>query len=406
MAARINEALPEDIFSVIFEEHAKLEWYAPLFDGRVCHQWRQAILRSPRAWAHLEIGNGLISTPSQLQRWLDRSGSVPLHILVADWTRGVEKVLYQHCNRIQSISLDFYSPAFLEDRSFPILQSLTINNRKLATPVIFWMALGAMPELHSFQAKKISMWARPSDIFPPLRVLVLTMANNCDCIIRNSSYSLTSLMLGRISLQYASESLEFPSLRFLSLYIVKNIKHRMNAPALTTYHESDEMEGESFPVSLPSLIEYGIYRLNDKSPFNVTKLHQFYPNISQLSARARPSSVKQFLHSLNGQPTALPMLRILAVDIVYVHGAHNSMELSKKDKESMMKGVSLRTMASGVKMELCFDGRVRFPLYFGTVRVYITNFPSKLTSILRTQILAIEDLLFILGLWLTCRFQR
>ena len=241
------------------------------------------------------------------------------------------------------------------------------------------------------------MGALPSNIFPPLRVLALSTVDDCDSIIRNSYHSLTSLMLGRISLQDTSQPLEFPSLRFLSLYRVKNLKHRMNSPALNTYHESDSMEGESFSGSLPSLIEYGVYQLNDKSLFNVTKMHQCYPSISRLSLRAHPPNAKLFLHSLSGQPTALPMLRTIAVDTVY-----NSMEYSKEDRGSMMKDVSVRNMASSVKMELYFDGRVRLPLYFGAVRVYINKGQSKLTLTLRTRIFPIEDLSFLLGLWLPC----
>ena len=326
------------------------------------------ILCSPRAWVHLRIGYSFALDALRLHQWLDRSGSAPLHIHTFICTRGVEEVLKQHCKRIQSISIYDHFLGFLENRSFPILQSLTIYRFNISTPMIRWSDRGAMPTLRSFRASYMSMGALPSNVFPPLRVLALSTVDDCDSIIRNSCHSLTSLMLGHISLQDTSQSLEFPSLRFLSLYRAKNIKHRMNVPALTTYHESDSMEGESFPVSLPSLIEYGIYQLHDKSPFDVTKLHQCYPNISRLSVCAHPSNVKLFLHSLSGQPTALPMLRILAVDIVY-----NSVKYSGEDKGSMMKDVSVRNIASSVKMELYFDGMVRFPLYFGAVRVYINN---------------------------------
>ena len=305
MARCINEALPQEVFGVIFEEHAKLQWKAPLIDGRVCRQWRRTILRSPRAWAYLEIGHKFESAPSKLLQWLDRSGSAPLHIKAINWTWDVEEILNQHCKRIQSISLYDPSFAFLENRSFPILQSLTINRLNISTPVIRWSACGAMSALLSFRASNISMDALPSNIFPPLRVLVLSTVDNCDSIIRNSYHSLTSLMLSWISLSDTSESLEFPSLRFLSLYRVKNIKHRMNVPTLTTYHESYGMEGESFPMSLPSLIEYGIYRVdNNKSPFSVTTLHQCYPNISRFSVRTHPRYLKLFLQSLSRQPTA------------------------------------------------------------------------------------------------------
>ena len=400
VARCIHEVLPEEVFGVIFEEHAKLEWRAPLIDGQVCRQWRQTILRSPRVWAHLHIVQDFTSAPSKLHQWLDRSGSVPLHIQARpfNWNRGVEEVLNQHRKRIQSILL--YSPSitFLENHSLPILQSLTIVGN---TSVIRWSTCGAMPALRSLRARSILMGALPSNIFPPLEILALYRVGDCDSIIRHSYHSLASLMLSSISLPDTSESLEFPSLRFLSLDLVRNLKHRMNVPALTTYHESSEMERESFPMPLPFLIEYGIFRLYDDPPFNVTKLHQCYPNISRLSVRAYASAFKQLLHSLSEQPTALPMLRILAVDDVF-----GSMKYSGEEKDRMMKEVSVRNMASSVKMELCFDGRVRFPLYFvelcfngsvqfplyfGSVRVYTSSGRRKLTSSLRARVFPIED---------------
>ena len=223
-----------------------------------------------------------------------------------------------------------------------------------------------MPALRYLRAHHISMDALPSNIFPRLRNLVLFNAKDCDSIIRNSSHSLTSLMITSISLKYSAESLEFPSLRFLSLFYVQNIKHRMNVPALTTYHESHGMNEESFSMSLPSLIEYGIYGLRNELPLNAMKLHQCYPNVSRISIRAWMSDLKPFFHSLSDQPTALPMLRMLALS--------DSEEYSREDKDSMRNDVFMRNIVSSVKMELCCDGVVRVPLYFATVRVYMTKF--------------------------------
>ena len=366
MAPSINEVLPEEVFGVIFEEHAKLEWRAPLIDGQVCCQWRQTILRSPRVWRHLEIGAKFQSAPSKLRQWLDRSGSVPLHIRVMSLIQGGEEVLDQHCERIESISLSGHCLAFPENRSFPNLQSLTIGGWKINDPGIRWSAWRTMPKLRYLRATYISMDALPSVIFPRLRVLSLYMVDDYDCIIRNSYHSLTSLILRCISLQYTSESLELPSLIFLSLFDVKNIKHRINVPALTTYHEGGRIEEERFSMPLPLLIEYGTYRLRDDPPLDVTRLHQCYPNISRLSIRAHSLDVRLFVHSLSGQPAALPMLRILAVG-----NSSGPKEYSGVDKSYMMNGVFKRNMASSVKMELCFDGMVRLPLYFAIVRVSI-----------------------------------
>ena len=391
----INDALPEELFGVIFEEHAKLEWRAPVIDGQVCRQWRQTILRSPRAWSHLKTVQNFASAPLKLHQWLDRSGSVPLHLQLTEWIQGAEEALDPHCKRMKSITLYGGFLPFLNNQSFPILQSLIIRYRWRT--VFLWSTRCAMTKLRSRRARNISVDTLPSNIFPALRVLTICQVNNCDSIIINSSHSLTSLMLGHISLQYTSESLEFPSLRFLSLLEVKNIKHRMNVPVLTTYHESGNTEQESFFMSLPSLIEYGIRR-HDEGPFlNATKLHRCYPNISRLSIRAPPYTVQPFLHSLRGHPNALPMLRIFAVGEV-----SDLMKYSGEDKESMRKDVFMRNMASSVRMELCFDGKDRVPLYFAHVRVYINEGRSKLTSTLRPRRFPIEDFSLVLGLWLSC----
>ena len=386
----ISEALPEEVFGVIFEEHAKLDWRAPILDGQVCRQWRQTILQSPRAWAYLEICRGCKAASSNLHQWLDRSGSVPLHIQVMEWIRGAEEALDPHCKRIKSIALYAGFLTLLKNRSFPILQSLTIRANYRSPPDIRWSACCTMPELRSLRANNISVDALPSNIFPRLRVLALYRVKYCDSIIRDSCHSLTSLMLGYISFKYTSESLEFPSLRFLSLLDIKNIKHRVNVPILTTYHESGDTEEESFSMSLPSLIEYGIRRLDEEPFLNVTKLHQCYPNISRLSVRAHPSAVTTFLHSLCVQLTALPMLRILAVGEVY-----GLMGYSGEAKYCMRELVFRRNMTRSVKIELCFDGKVRVPLYFAYVKLFIKRDCSKLTSTLRTRISPVEDLSFV-----------
>ena len=345
-----------------------MEWRAPVIDGQVCHQWRQTILRSPRAWAYLEIHRSCKPALLQFRQWLDRSGSVPLHIRFMGWIWGAQKDLDPHCKRIKSITLPGSFNALLNNRSFPILQSLTIMAEYRNSRCIRWSACYAMPELHSLRVSNISMDAPPPNIFPVLRFLSLYRVNNCDSVIQHSSHSLTSLMIGQITLKYTAESLEFPSLRYLSLCDVIDIKHWMNVPALTTYHESGRTAAESFSVSLPFLVEYGVHRLFTEPFLNVTKLHQYYPNISRLSLRVQPSDVRLFLHSLSDQPSALPMLRILAVEGEYYH-----MKYSGKDKDRMRKDVFMRNMASDVKMELCFVGKDRVPLYFADVGAYINE---------------------------------
>ncbi len=398
VAPCINEALPAELFGAIFEEHAKLEWRAPVIDGLVCQQWRQTILHSPRVWAHIEIGDNFRSIPSDLRpQWLRRSGTAPLHIRVSS-LRGVKEILDQHHKRIESLTvLHALAHALLENWSFPILQSLTVCDWDDRSPKLRLSTWDAMPALRSLRVGYTSVDILPSKTFPPLRVLALSEVKGYNYIIQSTYRSLTTLMLECLNVPNTSETLEFPSLSFLSLFAVKNLKHRMSVPALITYHEGLITEKESFSMPLPLLTEYGIYELHTDPVFNPSRLHQYYPNLSRFSVRASASSVKAFLHSLSGQPTSLPMLRILAVEFPF-----GIKEPSKEDKDSMMNDVSVRNTATGVKLELCFDGTRRVPLYFGEVRVYIKYGRSKLTSILRIRIYPIEDLSLILSLWSGC----
>src|SRR5258706_688073 len=364
----INDTLPAEVFGVIFEEHAKLEWRAPVVDGLVCRQWRQTILCSPRAWAHLEIGSDFESAPSELRRqWLSRSGTAPLHIR-ALW--GIGGILDQHYKRIKSLAVRHtIVHSLLENRSFPILQSLTIYGLDLYTRAFRLSNWDAMPALHSLRLCGISVNIPPSETVPALRFLAICRLekNEYNNIMQNSYHSLTTLMLANFDVPNTPATLDFPSLSFLSLFAVGNLKHRMHVPALTTFHEASAQE-ESFSMPLPLLTEYGISQIYSKPLFNtnVTRLHHYYPNLSRISVRFGPSDVKAFLHSLSGRPTCLPMLRILAVEVPY-----RETEFSREDKDSMLNDVFVRNTATSVKMELCFDGRLRFPLYFGRVRDYV-----------------------------------
>ncbi len=281
----INEALPAEVFGVIFEEHAKLEWRAPVIDGLVCRQWRQTILHTPRAWAHLEIGDNFRSLPSELrQQWLGRSGMAPLHIRVS-YLGGVAEILDQHYKRFESLAV-YHSivHSLLENRSFPILQSLTVYGPDIYSGVFRFSNWGAMPALRSLRVCGIPVDILPSKAVPAWRVLALCRVKEYEHIVKNSYHSLTTLMLDGRDAPNTPETLEFPSLSFLSLFAVGNLKHRMRVPALTTYHEASA-KTESFSMILPLLTEYGISQINMQPLFNiiVTRLHYCYPNLSRFS---------------------------------------------------------------------------------------------------------------------------
>ena len=76
----MHEVLPTEILEMIFEEHAKLEWEAPMIDGRVCCLWRWIVLNTPREWVYLEIHNETVLGMDEVRLRLHRSNSAPLHI--------------------------------------------------------------------------------------------------------------------------------------------------------------------------------------------------------------------------------------------------------------------------------------------------------------------------------------
>ena len=363
----INEALPIEILGLIFEEHAKLEWRAPATDGRVCRLWRQIILGCPRAWAYLELNHRYDdTTPSSLRRWLDRSGTAPLHIRVHDFMPNVDELLDRHHERIESLIMDCGLYSMFENRSFPILQSFTVDDWN--DPDTQGSPWGTMPKLLDFRTCFIDIGILSWSTFPPLRTLVLYKVDSCDRLLRNLNNSLTSIMLDELSLDDTSGSLDFPSLTFLSLYGVNNLKHRMNVPVLTTYHEGGGIEGEDFPTSLPLLAEYGIFHSGDALLPNVMKLHRCYPDLHRLSIRAYPSDVMSFLHSFVDQPNALPMLRILAVGT-----SRSGASASKKLKNKVINHITGRNFTSEVKFTVYFEDSAPFkvPLFFGAVRIHI-----------------------------------
>lgn len=175
-------------------------------------------------------------------------------------------------------------------------------------------------------------------------------------------------MLDSLSLHDTSGSLDFPSLTFLSLYAVMNLKHRMNVPVLTAYHEGGGTEDEEFPTPSPSLAEYGISSQAEVLP-DVMKLHRYYPNLLRLSIRAIPSAVISFLDSFVTQSAAaVPMLGVLAVGTSDPELTYNNVY-----ERDIMLRIASKNLTRKAKISVHFEdsARIEVPLFFGVVRVHI-----------------------------------
>src|SRR5260221_14572863 len=133
----IHEVLPSEVLSTIFEEHAKLEWRAPAIDARVCRVWNQIVLKTPRAWAYLEISGYKPYSIAVLRSWLNLSVAAPLHIHISPdiddslerghiYRRKFLDLLHEYYTRIASLRITWAHGSFFEGREFPRLHLLDL----------------------------------------------------------------------------------------------------------------------------------------------------------------------------------------------------------------------------------------------------------------------------------------
>ena len=350
----INDILPVEILLLIFEEHAKLEWRAPMIDGEVCRLWRQMILNAPRVWGYLEINENNRDSIDELRLWSRRSGSAPLHIHVSgdspfSWdipvlTPLVYNILCEHHARIASLRMSVGKLSFFEGRDFPSLRHLNI--KRWADAPSRSAQWGHMPQLRSLRLGVTNLAVTPLNGLFSLKSLALD-CTNCAFLPRHS-LSLTTLMLEDVSLKdIVLGPVSFPSLTYLSLYNVTGLKPHIDAPHLATYHEGGTTMTESFPTPLQSITEYGVFYQGTIVP-DLTKWHPNFTTVSRLSIRAHSPVLVEFLDSLARHPHVLPALRTISV-----RGMVNSPRMAAK--RLMLESVSVRSTACQMKIALYFE---------------------------------------------------
>ena len=362
---------------MIFEEHAKCEWSAPAIDERVCRLWRRIVLNTPRAWRYLEISPCEHKQPSirELESWLSRSGTVPLHIRVGIDIEDDESIngrtlygLVSDCHtRIASLRMVSGYSAFFEGREFPCLRLLDVTNWCLShghPPTIHFCSF---PELRSLRLCHIDGSISEDPLLAlhdlnSMESLVLYLTT-CTSLAQHS-LSLTTLMLDDVTFgDPMSSPVGFPSLTYLSLYDVRGLKRHINAPSLDTYHEGGDTIHESFPTPLPSLVEYGLYDPNfgDSNP---SKWHKDFPNISRVAIRASPHILVELLDSLS---THLPSF--LALRTISVGSDAVTVQFTEDEQEIMKNLIGVRGDSCHMGVALCFEEAPSFqiPIFFGAV---------------------------------------
>jgi hypothetical protein len=368
LSPAFSEKLPNEIVATIFEEHAKLEWRAPAIHGRVCRVWREIVLNAPRAWTYLETYDRNFPTLCELRLWLGRSGAAPLHLPVAhnfklDQDKTFYDLLAGYSTRIASLRMKQGRLSFFEGRDFPHLRALEVGSWYPKPSPLSPVRWGLMPELQSLRLGSTVDSVEPLNGLNAMKMLVL-FDTNCASLLHHSS-SLTTLMLDDILIQDPiSGPVNFPSLTYLSLYDVTGLKPHVNAPCLRTYHEGGRTVRESFPASLPSLVEYGVRSPLLGPDLDHTGWHYCFPNISRLSIRSEPRVFMSFLESLSGHPHLLPALQVISVG-----GRGWTGRLSKEDQTIMEGLVRVRNAACNTDITLCSrtGSASQIPIFFAEV---------------------------------------
>jgi hypothetical protein len=393
----INDIIPAEILGAIFEEHAKLEWRAPVIDGRVCRLWWQIVLSSPRAWAYYEINDHTGPSIGQFIWWLRRSGAAPLHIsiytifpLYGDTTnRAFYDLLGDICARIASLRMRLARLSFFDGRDFPCLRLLDVQGwfrpDDLSAATFRW---GSMPLLHSLHLGAtegcMSLVA-----LPPCKMLAL-YRTNCTSLTQHSR-SLTSLLLEKISCSNIISGLvTFPSLTYLSLYDVCGLKPHIDAPCLATYHEGGSTEMESFPAPLRSLVEYGEYAYaGSKIPDDmaITRWHDSFPNITRFAIRSPQTRLISLFGALAQHPHALPAVQTIGVEE----------ELTYEQKRVLEGFIRARSEACHMNITLHFEtgDSYKLPMFFAMVshasRAMVSGFLTCFTESRMSCVTVVES---------------
>ncbi|SRR5258706_3251772 len=114
----INEMLPTEVLSLVFEKHTLLHWNAPVVDGLVCHLWSQIILHTPGAWSHIIVRKVRIGPSVEaLRLWLDRAKSSPLHLQFEYDSEELQRLVAQYHTSISYLLWSCENFKVFDDRS-------------------------------------------------------------------------------------------------------------------------------------------------------------------------------------------------------------------------------------------------------------------------------------------------
>ena len=309
----IND-LPVEVLGIVIEEHALLEWRAPIIDGAVARHWRAAALFCPRVWSHIVLEDYNMGEAG-MRLWLERAGTTLQPKIGTFRTTGATGLLLEQSHRFKSLFYYGVLPV-LYPISCPNLQDLTILalgdgrldsiNCGQTFPSLRTMRLDGFDSL-KYNPKSVSN-------FGSLQTLCLhDITGPWQSILRGCADSLVTLMLDVCHGTVQEQPIHLPRLRTLSVRRVSGLKLlQMETPVLERFHEGRsqglrDVEGRE-SLLYNTVTEYGSYKhgtdLNDLIPF---------PNISTLALRETFQTTSRILQNLLSERDCLPALRMIGI---------------------------------------------------------------------------------------------
>jgi len=322
------QKIPLEILGFIIQLHARMEWWAPVIDGRVSRQFRQAVLACPRAWSYptleKEKSRRRINKDAA-ELWMKRAGASPLHVRIDPYDDKLYRpILMRHPEQIVDLK---YSGSItgLRKYLFPNLRRLFLSHNSDAStnpfldevdgkcPIPFLDTLGL------WYLVRVPFALTP--LFPPITTLYLCDINPGDCwgLVCHCRKTLKNLILDDCETFIISERTDFPVLEFLSLMRVECLINIISAPKLRVFHEGHRANTPA--SSFPSVVEYVSFKNESiawggrRERLDLEAMQCLFPGLQRLSLGELPKVIASVLANLAEHPDIWPHLQLLEAPV-------------------------------------------------------------------------------------------
>ena len=340
--------IPTEVLGLIIQAHASLEWWAPAVDRRVCRAWNEAAMSTPRAWSNVLISpmtKPMLPHTVAVQRWLERGGTSPLSVTIADATRRRSRaVAKEGAERIYDLTVNpplhpKFTVLLYNCRNLRHLR-IEGNSTNVARPIYIGLLLidpdntPRMPHLATLMLSHMDIMLDDTATAPfSLTTLALSHVNGlwlnlvqcCKETLRN----LTIDDCAELRTTNTPSTFILPNLTSLRLVNDQSLRTVAVMPFLASIHETSreiKLVDKLVDKSLPSVTEYTSHESRkpsvetdnvDELDYSWKTILSLYPNLEQLRAKEPIESLKELFNLLAASPNTCPNLKYLEVHPVY-----------------------------------------------------------------------------------------